>query len=178
MRYFVLAMICAGPAFASCPVVEDRTSELAALSAGAVAAPNEMVGRQFSDQMWAIWADAPDEIAQEMLDRGMAARRVFDFLAAVRAFDELVAYCPDYAEGYNQRAFVRFLTQDFAAAVADLELALVRQPRHVAAMSGLALSLMGLGQQDSAQVVLRRALALNPWIPERGLLQAPAGEKL
>lgn len=156
----------------------DRSAELRSLIDDARAAPNEMIGRDVSNRMWAIWADAPDEVAQEMLDRGMAARRVSDFMRAIQAFDDLIAYCPGYAEGYNQRAFVRFLTQDYAAAVVDLDLALDRSPRHVAALAGLALSLMGLGQDDRAQVVLRRALDLNPWLPERGLLREPPGEKL
>jgi len=91
------------------------------------------------------------------------------------AFDRLIDYCPDYAEGYNQRAFVNFLREDFAAALVDLDLALERRPRHVAAMSGKALTLMGLGRHDEAQEILREAVKLNPWIPEAGLLQ---GEEL
>ena len=176
-----IALICAlfsAPAWASCPAVPDRSAELSALIDEARAAPNDMAGRAVSDKMWAIWATAPDEIAQEMLDRGMVARRVADYLAAIKAFDDLVAYCPDYAEGYNQRAFVHFLAGAYDTAIVDLRLALDRSPRHVAALAGLALSLMGLGQDGAAQVVLRQALALNPWLPERGLLRDLPGEDL
>ena len=56
--------------------------------------------------------------------------------------------------------------------------ALERSPRHVAAMSGKALSLMGLGRQEEAQEVLREAIRLNPWIPERGLLVTPPDKEL
>ena len=121
---------------------------------------------------------APDAAAQALLDQGMAARSSYDFLRAIDKFDRLVAYCPDYAEGYNQRAFVNFLREDFSAALIDLDLALERSPSHVGALSGKALTLMGLGQMDAAQVVLREALALNPWIPERGLLQPEPGEDI
>ena len=70
------------------------------------------------------------------------------------------------------------LCAEVQAALADLDLALERSPRHVGALSGKALTLMGLGRADEAQAVLREALALNPWIPERGLLQEAPGEEL
>ncbi|MEP5198489.1 MAG: tetratricopeptide repeat protein, partial [Paracoccaceae bacterium] len=128
--------------------------------------------------LWKLWATAPDAAAQALLDRGMSARGSYDFLGAIEAFDRLVEYCPDYAEGYNQRAFVNFLREDFEPALTDLDLALARNPNHVAALSGKALTLMGLGRGDEAQEVLREAIKLNPWIPERGLLTEPLGEEL
>ena len=60
----------------------------------------------------------------------------------------------------------------------DLERALEINPTHVAALSGKALTLMGLGRDDEAQEVLRAALALNPWLSERSLLQEPPGEDI
>ena len=108
----------------------------------------------------------------------MNARSSYDFLAALDAFNRLVDYCPHYAEGYNQRAFVNFLREDFAAALDDLDRALARRPTHVAALSGKAMTLMGLGRHDEAQLVLREALALNPWIPERSFLREPVGDEL
>jgi len=115
-----------------------------------------------------------------MLDWGMARRAIYDFDAAKEAFDALVAYCPDYAEGYNQRAFVAFLRGDYAAALEDLDEALARNPSHIAALSGKALTLMGLGRMAAAQGVLRDALALNPWLPERRYLveTGPVGTEL
>ena len=92
--------------------------------------------------------------------------------------DDLVAYCPDYAEGFNQRAFAAFLAEDYAAALTDLDMALAIMPDHVAALSGKALTLMGLGRHDEAQVVLREALKLNPWLGERALLVDPPGQEL
>lgn len=168
----------AAPAAGACPPAPDHSRALDALIAATQAAPNESAARPHAEAMWRYWADAPDEAAQALLDRGMAARRVGDMLGAVDAFDRLVAYCPDYAEGYNQRAFVRFLEQDHAAALPDLEAALARNPRHVAALSGKALTLMGLGRPAEAQSALRAALALNPWLSERHLLDPGRGTDL
>jgi len=179
MRLFLAALIAAaGPAFADCPPPPDIAAAQADLLKQAQAARTEAEGRQIAGELWKLWAKAPDEPAQALLDRGMEARASYDFLGALEALDKLVDYCPDYAEGYNQRAFVNFLRQDYETALTDLELALERAPRHVAALSGKALTLMGLGRHDEAQLVLRRAVELNPWIPERGMLQKPPGQDL
>ena len=55
------------------------------------------------------------QIAQELLDEGHATtRRSYDFLGARdTCWTELVEYCPEYAEGYNQRAFASYLRQDY-----------------------------------------------------------------
>ncbi|WP_146590708.1 tetratricopeptide repeat protein [Puniceibacterium confluentis] len=161
-----------------CPPAPDHGIALSQLLDEVRDAPNEMAGRQISNRMWEYWADAPDEPAQALLDEGMRARGAYDFLRATRAFDRLVDYCPEYAEGYNQRAFVNFLRRDFAAALPDLNQAIALSPDHVAALAGKALTLIELGRDDEAQVVLRRAVALNPWISERHLLREAPGQEL
>ncbi|MCR9125236.1 MAG: tetratricopeptide repeat protein [Rhodobacteraceae bacterium] len=171
-----LAFALAGSAglAADCPPPPDHDARLKALMAQARSLPSEMGAADLSRQMWELWADAPDEQAQAILDRGMRKRSSYDLLGAIADFDRLVEYCPDYAEGYNQRAFALFLGQDYPAALTDLNQALARSPDHVAALSGRALTLMALGRIDEARADMTRALALNPWIPERGLA-APGG---
>ncbi|MEP5759867.1 MAG: tetratricopeptide repeat protein [Litoreibacter sp.] len=177
--YFLpLTFAFATPLWAACPAAPDITQQEATLFSQAQVAKNELAAQPIRKALWKLWATAPDAAAQALLDRGMSARGSYDFLGAIEAFDRLVEYCPDYAEGYNQRAFVNFLREDFEPALTDLDLALARNPNHVAALSGKALTLMGLGRGDEAQEVLREAIKLNPWIPERGLLTEPLGEEL
>lgn len=161
-----------------CPTAPDQSAEFERLVAQVQSAPDERSARIISNQMWEIWATAPDAKSQGMLDRGLQYRSDFNLDAAEEAFNELIAYCPDYAEGYNQRAFVRFIRQDYANALTDLELALDRSPDHIAALSGKALTLFGLGRMDEGQKVLRDALKMNPWLPERGMLIQEPGEEL
>lgn len=180
MRRIVLSLIAAAasPALAECPPVPDRSAELQALFEAAGAAPDEQAGRALSQQMWQIWTDAPDEPAQALLDEGMSARQSYNFLGAKERFDRLVEYCPHYSEGYNQRAFVFFLSGEMEQALEDLDRTLEITPRHVGALSGRALTLIALGRNDEGQEALRRALDLNPWIPERGLLMEPPGDDI
>ncbi|SNR73599.1 tetratricopeptide repeat protein [Puniceibacterium sediminis] len=181
MRFKLALALClfAAPLLADgCPPAPDHSQALSQLLDDVREAPNEMLGRQISNQMWEFWADAPDEPAQQLLDEGMQARAGYDFLRATRAFDRLIAYCPEYAEGYNQRAFVNFLRQDFETALTDLDRAIALSPAHVAALSGKAMTLMELGRDAEAQEVLREAVKLNPWLSERYLLKAQPGQEL
>jgi len=169
---FCMAIMFGAPAFADpCPAPPDHSTELSALIEAAQNAPDQSAAREISNDMWALWADAPDDRAQALLDEAMARREVGDYAAAEKAADALVAYCPDYSEGYNQRAFVNFLRGEYAAALPDLESALERAPRHIAAMTGQALTLVALDRKAEAALVLRAALDLNPWLSERALLK-------
>lgn len=181
MRYLVLtaALLSAGPLWADgCPTAPDHTETLDRLYGALQVARNDAEGRIISNKMWELWTEAPDEPSQAMLDDGMRARSGYDFVRALDRFEALVNYCPFYAEGYNQRAFLNYLREDYAAALPDLDQALSINPRHVGALAGKALTLMQLGRDDEAQVVLRAALALNPWLSERFLLKKDPAKDL
>ena len=174
MRLCALVLLLAGEAAAGeCPPPPDHRAALDGLFDRITTAPTEAEARALNDRMWTLWTDAPDAHARDLLDSGMARRELHDFAAAQAAFDALVAYCPDWAEGYNQRAFIAFLRGDYTAALADLDRALARAPRHLGALSGKALSLIALGRVEAGHSVLRHALTLNPWLPERHLLPPP-----
>ena len=166
-----------------CPEAPDHDAALDALIEDVKLATNADQAREISSQMWELWTDAPDEVAQALLDRGMTALENFNFLEAKQTFDRLVDYCPDYAEGYNQRAYVNYLSQNYSQAILDLNLALERAPRHIGALSGKSLSLLALKRIDEARIALQKALELNPWLSERRLAEpngplAPVGEDI
>ncbi|WP_209504720.1 MULTISPECIES: hypothetical protein [unclassified Ruegeria] len=169
----VVALSCTAHA-QSCPAAPDHSESVDALINQVQKAESQSDARAISNQMWELWTDAPDARAQGLLDRGMARREAWDLLGALDELDQLVDYCPNYAEGYNQRAFVNYLRQDFAAALQDLNVTIELSPNHIGALSGRALSLLGLKRLDDARAALAEALELNPWLSERALLE-PGG---
>ncbi|MEO0390264.1 MAG: tetratricopeptide repeat protein [Pseudomonadota bacterium] len=178
MKHVLLVLsLLAGPALADCQPGQDKTPELEALIDKARSAASEAAGRGVAAEMWVVLLRAPDGTAQEILDRGLARRDSFDWDGAAAAFDQLIAYCPSYAEGYNQRAYIHFLRGDFAAALPDLDAALALNPLHVGAQSGRGLTLMELGQTEAARAQMLAAVENNPWLSERHLLArgAPLG---
>ena len=163
--------------------MQDYSAEMATLLDAIRAAPDERSAQPLSGEMWEIWLRAPDPAAQDVLDTGLRHRNNFNFAGAFDAFDRLIAYCPDYAEGYNQRAFTHFQREDFPAALADLDIALRLSPDHVGAQSGRALTLMNMGRKQAARAQLLAALENNPWLSERALLAdgaalGPQGEDI
>ncbi len=172
MKYILIALtLAAAPAQAqTCPPAPSHSDALQALVAEAQAAPDRAAGMDVSNRMWTLWTDAPDDRAQELLDEGMARRESYDYAGAMIALEALIDYCPDYAEGYNQRAFVHFLRQDYTAALPDLDHTLDLTPQHVAALTGKALTLTALDRRGEAALALRAALKMNPWLSERSLL--------
>lgn len=178
MKHLIAFVFLASPVLAdTCPPIQDYSAEMAQLLDASRSAPDERTGREISQKLWQVWLRAPDEIAQELLDRGMGQRNGYDFAGAYESFDRLVTYCPDYAEGYNQRAFVSFLREDYARSLADLDIALRLSPEHVGAQSGRALTLMNSGRIEEARLQLLEALENNPWLSERALVAegAPLG---
>ncbi|CTQ48591.1 tetratricopeptide repeat protein [Jannaschia donghaensis] len=167
LRTFFALVLSAAPAFATCPPAPDIAGAIDGLIDAVQDAPDEGAARVLSGEMWTFWAKAPDARAQDLLDDGMARRASFDLAGAVTAFDALIEYCPEYAEGYNQRAFANFIREDFAAALPDLDRALALQPRHIPAMAGKGLTLIRMGRIRDGQAEIRRAVALNPWLSER-----------
>jgi tetratricopeptide (TPR) repeat protein len=182
MRAMLALLVLAFPAAADeagpCPPAPDISAEAAPLFAQLASAPDAQTARGLMDGLWHLWTTAPDARAQALLDEGMDRREAFDFEAAEAALGALIAYCPAYPEGYNQRAFVRFLRADYGMALDDLEKVLDLSPQHVGALSGAALTLMQLGRIEAGQAMLRAAVRLDPWLPERSLLLPRPGQSL
>ncbi len=178
MRYAIILSVLAAPAVADCPAGPDFTRQIDEIVQQMQVAPHEGAARGLSAQMWDIWLDAPDEIAQAMLDEGLALLQTGAHASSARVLSRLIDYCPAYAEGYNQRAFAAFLQGKYEDALVDLDAAIALQPVHLGALTGKALTLIRMGRDAEAQSVLRAALAINPWLAERALLNEPAGQDI
>jgi len=57
---------------------------------------------------------------------------------ALKLLDAVVKLRPDYVEGWNRRATLYYLKNDYAHSLEDIEQVLVREPRHFGALAGSA----------------------------------------
>ena len=134
-------------------------------------AESEQAGRSAEGAIWQFWFDqSPTADVRASLDAGIERREAYDYEAAENHLDKVVESAPDYAEGYNQRAFVRFLREKYDNAQVDLETALELEPDHFGAMSGLFHILRIQNRQEAALGLLRQAVTIHPWLQERGSL--------
>ena len=114
------------------------------------------------DALWAIWfrADTPEH--NQTLERVRHSISREQLEQAETLVNRLIADSPNFAEAYNQRAFVYFLQGRFAESAEDCQRVLARNPSHIGAVEGLAKCQLGLNRPRDALKSLCRALKLRP----------------
>lgn len=175
-RFLALGLLAVGLTLSASPPAAAQTTAPGvpdALFDALKAATSEAEGREIAAQIWRIWLTGPDAEATERLAEAMTRRRVSDLAGAHDILDALVADYPDWAETWNQRAFVRFLQARYEESLADVAEVLAREPRHFGALSGRALILFQEGRFERGQRALRETLEVHPWSPERRMLTSP-----
>jgi tetratricopeptide (TPR) repeat protein len=112
--------------------------------------------------LWQFWHQSGDPTLDALLRDGIAAMQRQDLRAADDTFSRLIATAPGFAEGWNKRATVRYLVQDYAGSVADCRETLARNRNHFGALSGQGLCHLALGEFAEAASLFRRALVVHP----------------
>ena len=109
-----------------------------------------------------VWNISGSATVDLLLERGTFAMKNGDYFAAERALNIVVNRQPNFAEGWNRRATLYYVTGRLEESVADVERTLALAPRHFGALSGLGQIYVVLGRFDEAREAFRRALAANP----------------
>lgn len=112
--------------------------------------------------LWRMWHRSGDPRLDGLLQEGIEAMERQDLPAADAAFTRLIGEAPAFAEGWNKRATVRYMADDYAASIADCRETLARNPNHFGALSGQGLCHLMLGQFREAAELFRRTLAVHP----------------
>jgi tetratricopeptide (TPR) repeat protein len=133
------------------------------------AAPDADTAYAIDRKIWDIWMAPDDKDLAERMQQVLAARRALDFTGALALLDRIVADYPTYAEGWNQRATLYYLTDDFERSLADIDKVLQYEPRHFAALSGRAIIHLARNERALALMDMRAALAIHPFLAERQL---------
>ena len=128
-------------------------------------APGPIEAELVEGQIWRIWAEIPDPASRALYESGVAAMERKDLRAAREALDRLVAQAPGFAEAWNKRATLSYLTGDDAASIADIQRTLALEPRHFGALSGLGLVCLRLVRPECALAGFEAALAIHPFLP-------------
>lgn len=127
--------------------------------------------------LWDMWSRSGNAEVDRLFAEGVAAMEARDFARAENVFAQIVEITPDFAEGWNKRATVRYLLEDYAGAIADCEETVRRKPRHFGALSGQGLCHVALGQMREAAELFRRCLEVYPHLTAaRQNLAATLGE--
>ena len=97
-----------------------------------------------------------------LMSRALQAMQGKSYPLALEVLDAIVDLQPDWAEGWNKRATVRWLAGDSKGSMADIAETLKLEPRHLGALSGLGAILEEAGQREEALRVYQRGLDIAP----------------
>ena len=110
------------------------------------------------------WNQSGSASVDLLMTRATLAMQARDFPLALDLLDSVVVLAPAYAEGWNRRATVHFMREDYALSIADVEQVLRLEPRHFGALSGIAMILDELGRYGEAARFFEAALAVHPFL--------------
>jgi tetratricopeptide (TPR) repeat protein len=165
-------LACLGLLFAADTTRADQTDpRLPALFERLHDTTNPSIARLTEFMIWQIWGESGKPALDALMAEGEAAMGDEDYKTALQKFDAVIAARPDFAEGWNRRATLYYLTGDYAASLADIDHVLELEPRHFGAISGLGVVNMAISHDTAARDAFERVLSLYP-------LNIPAQENL
>ena len=119
-------------------------------------------GERISDRIWELWRESDSKSVDLLTGWARSAMAGKRFTQALDLLDQVVYLRPEFAEGYNQRATLHFVMENYAKSIVDIERTLALEPRHYGALAGLAAIFERLNQKERALDTWYRTLAVYP----------------
>lgn len=140
----------------------DRSKSLDFLFGALKAAPDQASAKHVEARIWAAWAQTKSDTAALLMTRAKTAMTAKKMDIALQLLDSIVKLRPDYVEGWNQRATLFYLQNDYERSLADIRQVLAREPRHFGALAGLGMIMQEIGEEKRALEAFRKAIEVNP----------------
>ncbi|MDJ0685325.1 MAG: tetratricopeptide repeat protein [Alphaproteobacteria bacterium] len=119
--------------------------------------------RVLAGEIWRIWLDSGQDSINILMRQGVEAMNSGRTAEAAEAFDAMVELAPDFSEGWNKRATLRFYEGDFAGSIEDIKRTLALEPRHFGALSGLGMIYDALEEPEGALKAYQAAAEIHPF---------------
>ena len=117
------------------------------------------------NQILLAWNRSGSASMDLLLGRAEKAMAAQDYDTALVHLNDLVRLAPEFAEGWNKRATLYFLREDYGRSISDIAEVLNREPRHFGALAGLGIILDRLGDKKGALDAYRQAAEIHPHLP-------------
>ena len=122
--------------------------------------------KQTEAQIWRIWSRHGESASVDrLMQRAQMLMAADQVSLAADIYDAIVKRDPEFAEGWNRRATLRFMTGDYDGSVADIQKVLALEPRHFGALAGLGMIYMAVDEPEGALRAFEAALAIHPHLP-------------
>ena len=123
---------------------------------------NEKAAERIAGNIWTEWFQSGSASIDLMMTWSQTALDGKKFDVALDFLDQVVTMEPTYAEGWNRRATVHFMMQNYAKSMADISHTLELEPRHFGALSGMGQIMKNTGRNELALEAWQRVLDIYP----------------
>jgi len=123
---------------------------------------NEKAAERIASRISEEWNHSGSASIDLMMTWSQTAMEGKKFDVALDFLDQVVTMEPAYAEGWNRRATVHFLMQNYAKSMADISHTLQLEPRHFGALSGMGQIMKNTGRNELALQAWQRVLDIYP----------------
>ena len=122
--------------------------------------------------VWQLWGKSGDAATDKLYQEGLDRMQDGDMPKAVKVFSDIIAKRPAFAEAWNKRATIYYMSGDYELSMQDCEEVLKRTPRHFGALVGYAQMLAEREQPEKALALMERASKVNPYLANAELMIA------
>ena len=144
---------------------EEKARALADLYAHLATADDEAQAKRYADRIERIWLVSGSDTVNLLMQRAAKAIEEKRPEQARKFLDLVIELAPDFAEGFNRRAYLHFTENDYQAAVGDLRRVLALDPNHFKALEGLARIWSETGDKKGAFRVMKQLMDVHPHAP-------------
>jgi tetratricopeptide (TPR) repeat protein len=144
---------------------EERTKLLEELYARLASAGGPEAAEGIALSIQRLWRFSGSATADLLLERATSATQAGRYDLALKLLGTTLELQPDFADAWNERAFVHYLKNNYQRALGDLRRALALEPNHFRALDGLARILRELGEKKGALSAYKSLLAVYPYAP-------------
>ena len=143
----------------------DRAKLLDDLYAHLATAPDEEASKPFADSIERLWLSPGSDTVAVLMERAMQAVGQKRNDLALQLLSAVVEQAPDYAEGWNRRAYVFYTEGDYERALGDLRRVLALDAHHYKALDGLGQLMRQLDRKPQALKAYEKLQTVHPFWP-------------
>ncbi len=118
--------------------------------------------REAENAIWQIWHDSGSEDIEKLMGEAGTAVSAGELKAAEEIYTTVIERAPDFSEGWNRRATVRYYMRNFDGSLDDIEQTLRLEPRHFGAIWGLGMILGLQKNYQEAIAAFEKLLEIKP----------------
>jgi len=120
--------------------------------------------------VWQLWGKSGDAAIDKLYREGLNLMQSGDTLKAIEVFGSIIAKRPEFAEAWNKRATIHYMSGEYDLSLRDCEEVLKRVPQHFGALVGYAQMLSERSQPERALELMERASQVNPYLANADLM--------